>query len=204
MGLRTWTQPVCRVLICSQGFQPSWWEIRTDIIFPWPRIRPTCGQSRGSTGPAVSTGRPHCSSLPAQIPTPSLRLLGGHGGGETLCAGLCPTNPKLRDGWCFTRSRFSVPHCPQCLAQRPHIGLDQYLTDGLASHQGSPEPPPGSFLGTPTPSWEWSSARRASLPLKPTAPSCPAPSQQPVQGLYYLVCVWGARNIIHASALGVT
>lgn len=74
------------------------------------------------------------------------------------------------------------PPLPECLVQSQHIGLGEYLTDGLGSHKGSLEPPPGSSLGTPTPSWEWSSAHRGSLPVKPKASSRPGPSWQPRAG----------------------
>lgn len=64
-----------------------------------------------------------------------------------------------------------------------------------------PRDPTQVLLGD---SWDWSPARRGSLPLKPKASSCPGPPLQPLQRLYYLVSVWSVRNIIHASALCVT
>lgn len=111
-------------------------------------------------GPVFSTGRPHCFSLPAQISTPSLKALRGLKE-VRLCvlvsvqqipsSGMAGPSPDHA-------SLFPTP--PSAW----HIGFGWDPTDGLASHQGSPEPPPRCFLGTPTPSWEWSSAHWASLP----------------------------------------
>lgn len=185
MGLRTWTQPVCRILISSWRFQPSWWETRTDVL-PWPRRRHTSGQSSRSTGTVVSIVRPHYFSLPAQVPTPSLNPRPpclGVVEKVRLCAGLLLSNKSQVRGQLAPHLIIVLcPPLPEHLAQSQHVGLSEYLTDGLGSHKGSPEPPPGSSLGTPIPSWEWSSARRGSLSLKPKAPSHPAPSRWPRTG----------------------
>lgn len=88
-----------------------------------------------------------------------------------LCAGLLLSNKSQVQGQ--RASQLIMLLClllPECLAQSQHIGLSEYLTDGLGSHKGSPESLAGSSLGTPPPSWEWSSACRTAPETKGVFP----------------------------------
>lgn len=92
--------------------------------------------------------------------------------------------------------------CP-LLLPRPGTEPAPKCWTGLG-HQGNPEPHPHPSRGLPL--FHGSRVLPVGAPYPWNQRLLPALALHcsQVQGFYYLVCIWGERNIIHASALGMT